>query len=223
MPRKNLDARKAYAKAQYLKTKDAYLARSKARRLRLKEEKARLPKTERALLPCISCGAVRENSIFPVRGNKCKPCVSIYNKAYRLQNVQRIATSKKSWVDQNKEHKAQQDRAYATNNQVARKAARAKWDQLNPGKTTAAKAKNKVERSFRVPAWLTEDDIWIIEQAYELAALRTRIFGFQWHVDHIIPLKGKKVSGFHVPHNLRVIPAVENLRKNNKFEVSHAL
>ena len=128
-----------------------------------------------------------------------------------------------NWAVKNKERKAQLDREYATSNPEARRKARAKWDQQNPGLTTAAKAKNKTERKQRVPAWLTEDDYWMIEQAYELAALRTKMFGFAWHVDHIIPLTGKKVSGLHVPSNLRVIPAIENLRKSNKFEVSHAL
>jgi 5-methylcytosine-specific restriction endonuclease McrA len=57
----------------------------------------------------------------------------------------------------------------------------------------------------------------MIEQAYELAKLRTEMFGFQWHVDHIIPLKGKKVSGLHVPTNLQVIPWQENLRKGSRL------
>jgi len=46
------------------------------------------------------------------------------------------------------------------------------------------------------------------------------MFGFSWHVDHIIPLQGKTVSGFHTPQNLRVIPGVDNLRKNNRYEVT---
>jgi len=57
----------------------------------------------------------------------------------------------------------------------------------------------------------------MIEQAYDLAQLRTKVFGFKWHVDHVIPLKGKNVCGLHTPYNLQVIPAKENLRKRNFF------
>jgi len=62
-----------------------------------------------------------------------------------------------------------------------------------------------------------EDDLWLIEEIYHLAALRTKMFGFQWHVDHIVPLQGKTVSGLHVPKNLRVIPWLENVKKGNKY------
>lgn len=77
-------------------------------------------------------------------------------------------------------------------------------------------AKRRCAELKRTPVWLTETDRWMIEQAYELSALRTKLFGFSWHVDHVIPLQGKYVSGLHVPTNLQVIPATENLRKANK-------
>lgn len=218
MPLKDLKKRKEYAHQQYLKNKDVFIARSKERRLRLQQARLMTPKPEKVLPPCSGCGVLRNDAEFPKKGNKCKNCVREFHRAYREANAERIAARKKLWVEENKQHKAEQDRLYAIKNPIKRKLAREKWNKLNPGKSTAAKTKNRLERFLRIPAWLTEDDHWMIEQAYELAALRTKLFGVQWHVDHIIPLKGKLVSGLHVPQNLQVIPAAVNLRKSNRWD-----
>lgn len=94
-----------------------------------------------------------------------------------------------------------------------------KYKQTMRGKVTtrANDAKRRTAKMQRTPAWLGKDDYWMLEQAYELAALRTKLFGFSWHVDHVLPLQGKKVSGLHVPTNVQVIPGVENVRKANRF------
>ena len=67
------------------------------------------------------------------------------------------------------------------------------------------------------PRWLTEDHEFFIEEIYSLRDLRTEVTGVVHHVDHIVPLKGKDVCGLHVPWNLQVITAKDNLSKSNSL------
>jgi hypothetical protein len=94
----------------------------------------------------------------------------------------------------------------------------AEWKKQNVAKVNANCMKRHAQKLNATPSWLTEDDHWLIEEAYDLAKLRTKMFGFVWHVDHVIPLRGKTVCGLHVPINLQVIPATENCSKRNSFK-----
>lgn len=62
------------------------------------------------------------------------------------------------------------------------------------------------------PKWANH---FFIEEIYDLAMRRTAMTGFDWHVDHIVPLQSKSVCGLHVEHNLQVIPAALNFSKGN--------
>jgi 2,4-dienoyl-CoA reductase-like NADH-dependent reductase (Old Yellow Enzyme family) len=120
------------------------------------------------------------------------------------------------WRNKNKDKVKQHNATQYVNHTQKIKAGVKAWAKNNPVKILAHTRSQQTKRLMRLPKWLTEDDHWAIEQAYELAALRTKMFGFSWHVDHILPLQGKTVSGLHAPTNLQVIPGVENVRKGNR-------
>jgi hypothetical protein len=117
-----------------------------------------------------------------------------------------------------KKYQADYQKVYEKTEKV--REVRAQYRKTHAAQWTAKTRKYQCAKIVRTPKWLTEDDIWIMEEAYVLAALRTKFFGFSWEVDHIVPLRGKLASGLHVPHNLQVIPKVENRSKSNQFTVS---
>lgn len=91
------------------------------------------------------------------------------------------------------------------------------WAIKHPDKCNAAGSKRRATRLQRTPKWLTEEQLEQIEKFYTEAKELEDITKAPYDVDHIVPLKGKTVSGLHVPWNLRVITKEENLKKHNKI------
>ena len=56
-----------------------------------------------------------------------------------------------------------------------------------------------------------------ILKLFKLSNKKTKETGRDYHVDHIVPLQGRLVSGFHVSGNLRVTLADTNLSKHNHY------
>jgi len=69
----------------------------------------------------------------------------------------------------------------------------------------------------RTPPWLTKDHYRQIEEFYIIAQEIQWLSEEKLHVDHIIPLQGRLISGLHVPWNLQVLPSSINLSKSNKL------
>ena len=137
------------------------------------------------------------------------------------ENVKKKRAADVEYRKKSKEKRKATTRAWAAKNPEKVKLYAKRVKQAHKGKINFHTAKRRYAKLQRTPHWLTEDDHWMIEEAYSLAALRTKMFGVSWHVDHVIPLQGKNVSGLHVPINLQVIPGVENIRKGNRM-VNHA-
>lgn len=62
------------------------------------------------------------------------------------------------------------------------------------------------------PKWANFE---IIEAVWEMAQFLRDFTGADVVVDHIVPLKGREVSGFHVHENLRILDNRENRLKSN--------
>jgi 5-methylcytosine-specific restriction endonuclease McrA len=96
------------------------------------------------------------------------------------------------------------------------------WALANPDKKRVldlvAVRKRQADKDNRTPSWLTRADHTAIVATYQKAALLRAETGQDWHVDHVIPLRGRTVSGLHVPSNLQIILGEENLRKSNRYE-----
>lgn len=144
-----------------------------------------------------------------------------HNAAYAVAHPDKAKARQQKYLEKHAEEILIKDRnvssQYRARHPERVAAAKKTYAQRNKGKINAAVAKRNAAKLNQTPVWLTEDELWMVDQAYELAVLRTNIFGFAWHVDHIIPLQGKTVAGLHTPYNLQVIPAKENLRKGNRL------
>lgn len=132
----------------------------------------------------------------------CCVCANAKANATKSKNMAKYSQSSLEWARRNPERAAEyQLRA----------------NRKNPGRRNRLTADYRSAKAHRCPAWLSEDDKWMIHEAYVLAATRSKVTGVSWHVDHIVPLRGTTVSGLHVPWNLQVITGCENVRKGNRY------
>ena len=173
---------------------------------------------------CKTCHIEKPITEFRLKGKYylrgCKVCALAQAREWSKQNPGKRAAYFKKY----REKYVEKDITYRTNYRNTHR------DEINQKSTAYRKSKPHVFAAHaakrvsiklhRTPKWLTENDKWMIKEAYELAALRTKLFGFSWHVDHVIPLQGKLVSGLNTPYNLQVISGVQNQIKKNRFEVT---
>ena len=158
---------------------------------------------------CLACKELKPETLFSVDSSRprgrdpyCKDC-------------HRARTAK--WKVSKREEHRQAKKIWRANNLNKLREGAARYAAKYPEKILAKNAKRKADTLKRTPKWLTEKDLKEIQDIYLQARLMTEITGTPYHVDHVLPLCGKYVSGLHVPSNLSVIPAGENLKKNNHW------
>lgn len=145
--------------------------------------------------------------------NQCKSC----KKKYREENKDKISEKSKQYIEENKDKISEYKKQYREENKDKICEYAKQYYEENKDKVNAKSAKRRAKKLQATPSWLTDEQKQEIIEFYKLRKILTKETGILHHVDHIIPLKGDRVCGLHVPWNLQVISASENLSKSNKL------
>jgi hypothetical protein len=188
-------AAKAAKARYYAKNKDAVIARRMARYETNKADEL--------------AGMVAYRGV-----NRC--AVNAQKRVHRVANLERIREAGREYVKANKAAEHARAAAWVVANPERAKAIKHKYLKANPEIGALLAARRRAAKIKATPEWA---DHAAIKAVYALRADVEGLTGIPHHVDHIVPLRGKRVSGLHVHNNLQVIPATENLKKNNRFTV----
>jgi hypothetical protein len=83
------------------------------------------------------------------------------------------------------------------------------WAKKYPAKHAAAQMKRHADKLLRTPLWFEADKVAMVYA-------KAKEWGLA--VDHVIPLRGKNVSGLHCWANLQLLHPSLNSSKGNKYE-----
>lgn len=150
--------------------------------------------------------------------NFCKECDKSkpVNKEVQKRSGERYRSSEKGqayfkeYYLKNKDSYYERCKKWGKENPEQQRALWRKYYQTEHGRKRHAfqQAKRRAKQLNATPKWA---DMAEIKKIYENCPPG-------YHVDHIIPLNHQLLCGLHVPWNLQYLPAVENIRKNNKVE-----
>ena len=160
--------------------------------------------------------------------NQCKLCRKNYtsrniedilrkSKEYYCLNREKCLDKRNTYNKLNRINTAKRTKKYREANKDRLNLLRRKYTITNREKVYAYNAARRAAKLKATPKWLTKEELQQIEELYEIAQAFKLYTGQEYHVDHIVPLQGENVCGLHVPWNLQILEASENLKKSNKL------
>lgn len=173
------------------------------------------PTSPRMELKCAKCSSVK-------KGNYKFVCVNCYHRIrYSLKPWAYLNNTRKYRSKPETKEKAKKSSAeWAKKNPVKVRAKSSKyyrtekskwrmkrWRLANPERVVYDTAKRRKSVKVATPRWVDQKEI---KKVY-----LNKPEGMQ--VDHIVPLRGKNVSGLHVPWNLQYLTPSQNYAKGNNW------
>jgi hypothetical protein len=158
---------------------------------------------------CTKCGETKPLNSFGTRNGRyltvCKSCTATYHAAYRAAHKEKFSAYHRARYESDPQRVAQRNK---------------RWTTANAEKVLAKTRRYQAAKLNAIPIWTDiEWSNFVFEEAYRLAAMRKQSTGFNWEVDHIFPVQGKRVCGFHIAENIQVIPQLTNRRKSNSYDI----
>ena len=168
---------------------------------------------------CVKCQEEKPVSEFHRRGDSYKSYCKICRSLEYFSNKEAEQQKRKEHYLNNKDAYIQRSKQWRLANPEKKKAWNKVWANNHKDYYAmyASFRRDGIEQA--TPGWLTEEDMFLFEEIYHLAKIRREVTGLEWHVDHIIPLKGRLVCGLHTPDNLQVILGNLNRKKSNAWQV----
>ena len=193
MPPKNIEKRREYSRKWYEENKEK-------KREYSAENKEKIRETTR-----------KWNA-------KNKERKSEAQRQWYVENKEKIRENARKRYVENKERMRETTRKWKAKNKERMREAQRQWSKANPSKINEYSANRRATRLNATPAWLTDKQQAEMAAIYKEAMAMEKQTGILHHVDHIVPLKGKNVSGLHVPWNLQILTATENMSKGNRLQ-----
>jgi hypothetical protein len=152
-----------------------------------------------------------------VSSKACVICARDNQSRWDRKNPDKLQQYTAKYDSQNREARREAAREYRKNNPESANDATQRYRKRNPGLINAHCSARRAAQLQAAPTWVDRQKL---KDLYTKAREVSAETGIPHQVDHIIPLKHDFVCGLHVPCNLQIIPAADNQRKKNTYDVS---